>query len=355
MTNALYSFYKNAFLSITRGNHKGVIINAKPIYYLTIIDRIEKGLIQNNRIYFTAEIQKDYVCNSKIYQPDVTPTPFFKPFFYSKSEHFYHIKTKTPLKERRLSNMYIRDNVEYAYLDNALWDLLQDPKYRNHLRSAIVKHFFGDDFEEESAICMAAEQEQNYGNMEGEATPRQLWALKIATGVDYRGQGLTKAEASEMIAKAKQEAEEKGEKTFSNEATTRQLNYLKRVMGIDYSDKGLTKAEATKMIRKLKEAEEDASIAPREEEAATKRQLNYLKRATGVDYTDRGLTKREASKMISEIIDNGEGEAGVQSSKKSVGNPDTYIKPGSLEDILSKCKTREEQLEAARRFFGEDK
>lgn len=251
--------------------------------------------------------------------------------------------------------MYIRDNVDYAYLDNALWDLLQDPKYRMKYRTAIIEHFFGDNIEEESAGNVAAEPEQNYGNMEGEATPRQLWALKLATGVDYRGQGLTKAEASEMIAKAKQEAEEKGEKTFSNEATTRQLNYLKRTTGIDYSEKGLTKAEATKMIRELKEAEEDASIAPREEEEATKRQLNYLKRVTGVDYTDQGLTKLEASKMISEIIDNGEGEASTQSSKKSVGNPDTYIKPGSLEDILSKCKTREEQLEAARRFFGEDK
>ncbi len=355
MTSALYSFYKSAFFSITRGNHKGVVINAKPIYYLTLIDFIDKGLIQNNRIYFTAELQKDYIRISKIYQPNITPTPFFKPFFYSKSEHFYHLQTKTPLKEKGLSSLYIRDNVDYAYLDNALWDLLQNPKYRIRLRSAIVKHFFGDEFEKESVGYMAAEPEQNYGNMEGEATPRQLWALKLATGVDYRGQGLTKAEASEMIAKAKQEAEEKGEKTFSNEATTRQLNYLKRTTGIDYSDKGLTKAEATKMIRELKEAEEDASIAPREEEAATTRQLNYLKRATGVDYTEQGLTKREASKMISEIIDNGEGEAGVQSAKKKTGNPDTYIKPGSLEDILSKCKTREEQLEAARRFFGEDK
>ena len=148
-----------------------------------------------------------------------------------------------------------------------------------------------------------------------------------------------------MIAQAKKEAEEKGISISSNEATARQLNYLKRTTGIDYSDKGLTKAEAIRMIRDLKEAEEEFSLEPHDEVEATTRQLNCLKRATGKDYNGQGLTKRQASRMIQEIID-GEKE-------KKVAEP--AFTPGSLEDILSKCKTREEQLEAARKYFGENK
>ena len=41
MNDLLFSFYKTAFLSIVRGNHRGVVINAKPLYYITIIDLID--------------------------------------------------------------------------------------------------------------------------------------------------------------------------------------------------------------------------------------------------------------------------------------------------------------------------
>lgn len=354
MNSTLFTFYKNEILSITRGNHKGTPINAKPIYYITLINEIGKGTIKNNRIYYTDKIQIEYTSISKQYQPNIVPTPFFKPFYYSGSESFYHIQAKQPLRTKGLSSLYIRDNVEYAYLDNALWDLLQEPKYRERLKNAIVKHFFNES-EEIQPLPVAAEPISNYGTMEGEATPRQLWALKLATGIDYRGRGLTKTEASEMIAQAKKEAEEKGLDTSSNEATTRQLNYLKRATGVDYSDKGLTKAEATRMIRNLKEAEEDASYEPQGDEDATKRQLNYLKRATGIDYSEQGLSKRDASKMIQEIIDNGNIDDKEGNRRLVAKEEQLAFKPGSLEDILSKCKTREEQLEAARKFFGEEK
>lgn len=239
------------------------------------------------------------------------------------------------------------DKVDYAHLDNALWDLLQDAENRARLREEIVNHFFDESEEKEQEVPMAAEASNTYG--EEEATPRQLWALRRATGIDYRGRGLTKAEAYEMISEAKKKAEKQGEAS-SNEPTTRQLNYLKRATGIDYSTKGITKAEATKMIRELKEVEKDDNPEADSLEA-TDRQIRYLKRATGIDYRGKGLTKREASKMIQECI---EGEDGDSSTSKLPKAKYPEPEPGTLEYILSKCKTREEQLEAARKFFGED-
>ena len=345
----MYTFYENAILSITRGSHKGVPINAKPIYYITLIDLIGKGEIQNNKIFFSSALQVAYVATSKHFQPGLIPTPLFKPFYYSKSEMFYHLQMKKPLKTKGLSSLYVRENVEYAYLDNALWDLLQNANNRFRIRLAIVKHFFDETGEMEQEVPMAAEPSNIYG--EEEATPRQLWALRRATGIDYRGRGLTKAEASEMIGEAMKKAEEQGIDVSSNEPTTRQLNYLKRATGIDYSTRGLTKAEATKMIRELKAAEKDTDDE-NEQDEATIRQLRYLKRATGIDYRGKGLTKREASKMIQGIVEGEEGDSTTSNRQKTkLPEPE----PGTLEYILSKCKTREEQLEAARKFFGEDK
>ena len=36
---------------------------------------------------------------------------------------------------------FVRENIEYAYLDNALWDLLQEPQIQQQLRETLVTHF----------------------------------------------------------------------------------------------------------------------------------------------------------------------------------------------------------------------
>lgn len=158
----------------------------------------------------------------------------------------------------------------------------------------------------------------------------------------------------EMISVAKKKAEVQGIDPSTAEATPRQLRYLLRATGIDYTTDGLTKAEATKMIRELKEAEEDATDETSPEEA-TYRQLRYLKRVTGIDYGNHGLTKRQASKLIQECVKSGEEHSEQSSTRTTPKAKQPNPEPGSLEDILSKCKTREEQLEAAREFFGENK
>ena len=345
----ILSYYITLVFQIKRGNYRGRVYNAKPIFLLFILDQIEKKVIKNNRIYFLRLVSDNsYKIFSRQYTGNV-PTAIQYPFYHLKNEPFWHLDWKEG-KEITIdtpSAKFIRDNINYAHLDNALWDLLQDAENRERLREAIVKHFFDDTKEQE--IPMAAESSNTYG--QEEATPRQLWALKRATGIDYRGRGLTKAEASEMIGEAIKKAEEQGVDVSSNEPTTRQLNYLKRATGIDYSTRGLTKAEATKMIRELKAAEKDTDDENEQDEATIK-QLRYLKRATGIDYRGKGLTKREASKMIQGIVENAECNS-TTSNRQKAKMPEP--EPSTLEYILSKCKTREEQLEAARKFFGEDK
>jgi putative restriction endonuclease len=342
--NVLITYYSNAILAIKCAHVAGKPVLAKPALLVATFDAIRKKKAMNNKLFYD-NLKEAY--SNVCLEYHIKETPMNYPFYFMASESFWNLHWNCePIKTKAPSEKMLHDKVAYAFLDNALWDLLQDAGNRACLREAIVKHFFND------------EQPESNDKIEEPATPRQLWALKLATGIDYRGRGLTKLEAIEMISKAKKEAEERGIESSSEEATPRQLRYLKRATGIDYSTSGLTKAKAIKMIRELKE-EEDASTEPTSEEA-TYRQLRYLKRVTGIDYSNRGLTKRQASKMIQECIEGEDGE-GLSSTREQGSTRTTQQakqpdpEPGSLEDILSKCKTREEQLEAARRFFGEDK
>lgn len=344
----LVRYYTNVILAIKCAHVAGRLVLAKPALLLGTIDAISKQKVVKNKLFYD-NLKESYsnVCN----EFRIKETPMNYPYYFLASESFWNLHWNCdPVKTKAPSEKMLHDKVDYAHLDNALWDLLQDAENRARLREAIVNHFFDETEEkEQEEVPMAAEPSNTYG--EEEATPRQLWALRRATGIDYRGRGLTKAEASEMIGEAMKKAEEQGVDVNSNEPTTRQLNYLKRATGIDYSTKGLTKAEATKMIRELKEVEKDDNPEADSLEA-TDRQIRYLKRATGVDYRGKGLTKRKASKMIQECI---EGEDGDSSASKRQKTRLPEPEPGTLEYILSKCKTREEQLEAARKFFGEDK
>lgn len=142
MNELLYGYYETQLLAINRGNHCGVPINAKPLYFITIFDQIGCGNeLLDNKIYFSDRLNSAYLKTSRFLQQDITPTPFFKPYYYSKNEPFYHLKFKDGAILGQPSAKFIRENVEYAYLDNALWDLLQDAQVRGRLRDALMSHF----------------------------------------------------------------------------------------------------------------------------------------------------------------------------------------------------------------------
>lgn len=262
MVVKLLDYYIDLVRQIKRGNYRGRVYNAKPIFLLFVLDQIEKKVIKSNHILFSTLISTDsYERFTKQYSSK--PTPIQYPFYYLQTEPFWHfiwkygeeIKTDIPP-----STKFIRDNIDYAYLDNALWDLLQDAENRKRIKDSIIDYFFSSKNNE-------SQNSNGNDNSKNLATNRQLWALRCATGIDYRGKGLTKQQVSKMI----QEANEKS----------------------GYHKKGWLN----------------------EDEYKSKK----------------------------------------QSANKKAENPCTSITPGSLEDILSKCKTREEQLEAARKYFGEDK
>ena len=138
--NLLVDYYKTAFLSVKQCHAHGKPNMAKPILIISLIEAIEKGKIKENKILFV-DLLEHYTSESAL-NGWHNKTSLQLPFYFMGSEPFWHLKwVAEPVKTKSPSAKFIRENVEYAYLDNALWDLLQDAQVRGRLRDALMSHF----------------------------------------------------------------------------------------------------------------------------------------------------------------------------------------------------------------------
>lgn len=139
MSAFLQELYSDLIIGIKCGSYQGHKIKAKPVMLYCVIIMIEEGLIVENRIYFNKSLEEYY--KRVFVKIEEVVTPYFKPFYYLQYDGFWHLKGFSNLsKTSRPSPKYIRENVEYAFLDNAFWDLLQDSDIREHFKSIIKSH-----------------------------------------------------------------------------------------------------------------------------------------------------------------------------------------------------------------------
>ena len=136
-------YYKTAILQLKRGNYNGHVSNAKTYYLLSILERIDKGFLVDNKIKFDDESKKFYEIQCLAYKDVVTP--FVKPYFHLSSSLFYHIKwtkgTKVESYAKTPSGKFLKEKSEYAYLDDSFWELLKGAEYRKDIKQLIVKTF----------------------------------------------------------------------------------------------------------------------------------------------------------------------------------------------------------------------
>ncbi len=136
----LYDLYRIAFLSVKQKSTNGVTNAAKPALVIAVIDAIAAGEVKNNQIRFQ-DIEARYISTLEKWQPEKTPLKY--PFYHMESDGFWHLKWIGEQSTKRISPSakFLRENIEYAYFDNALWDLLQDEEARNGYIEAITKYF----------------------------------------------------------------------------------------------------------------------------------------------------------------------------------------------------------------------
>ncbi len=148
--NKNLDYYYRKFSKLRVDRARGIAPH-KPILLLSIIDLIEHKVLRHNRIFLEPELIATFLkfwsqLGSNAHQPDIA-----LPFFHLRGDGFWHFKANPGYEsaiasgQNRLRTISaLREVVYYAYLDNELFECLQDVRSRQGLVNALVAAWFSD-------------------------------------------------------------------------------------------------------------------------------------------------------------------------------------------------------------------
>lgn len=144
--------YLYQFSKLKRASLHGARAPHKPILLLSVVQLMDEGLINDNRIYITAELVARFKDNWNLYVDNHGFRPnFYLPFFHLRSDKFWHLKTYFG-KEIVLTGSasigsfaQLKEVIEYAYLDGELFNLLCIAENRQVVMHYLLAHYFVPD------------------------------------------------------------------------------------------------------------------------------------------------------------------------------------------------------------------
>ncbi len=148
MTVNSLNYYVNKFANLRVSRSAGIAPN-KPILLLSVIEAIALGQVRKNQIPLTAELIATFLKLWSHLEP-VRKPDIGLPFFHLTSDSFWHYQMKPGFESMIAASVKIRtvnairQTVEYAYLDEELWEILQHPQERSVLTQVLIDSWFID-------------------------------------------------------------------------------------------------------------------------------------------------------------------------------------------------------------------
>lgn len=147
--NILLTTFSDLIFSVNMGNRNGQQSVSKPLCLLAILDAIDNKELISNRIEFSNEfIHKRFgMLYEQVYNNHngYKVSFFIRPFFHLASSGFYHLiwndRVEPPSMSSTPSAKYFREHLQYAKLDDELWELLQDADNREYFRRNIINRY----------------------------------------------------------------------------------------------------------------------------------------------------------------------------------------------------------------------
>lgn len=141
------NYYAKKFQRLRVDRAHGVAPH-KPILLLSVIELFERKDIFENRIYLSSTLITTFLkywsyLGSLNHNPDIS-----RPFFHMKSGKFWHLVMNPGFEpilaaKLRLKTFHeVKQAVNYAYVDEDLFDFLQAMKYRESLLAVLVGRWF---------------------------------------------------------------------------------------------------------------------------------------------------------------------------------------------------------------------
>lgn len=162
-------------LNVSSSKKRGMALH-KPILILSVIDLISRDIIAKNEITVSDELIETFDKYWQIIGSHSYTGGLHYPFFHLQSEGFWHLEFKPDFNglQPKTTNK-LKQAVEYAYLDNELFEFLQNDITRKELIDALIAAFFphqdnqidsilqiNQNFEDEIIIPEPAENNPKY-------------------------------------------------------------------------------------------------------------------------------------------------------------------------------------------------
>lgn len=155
-------YYSRKFQTIRVDRVHGVAPH-KPILLLAIIEMIGNQEIHKNEVYLTQFLNQRFLkywsyLGSEFHNPDIS-----RPYFHMRSGKFWHLMPN-PGHEKVISSKVklktlaeVKRAINFAYLDEDLFDFLCSKETRNSLLSVLVGWWFPGRLDEIIAISKTQE------------------------------------------------------------------------------------------------------------------------------------------------------------------------------------------------------
>lgn len=136
------AFYNDKLQSIRPDKSSGRAKPHKVCMMFAVMDLIEQGHIQNNKIYYDDTLKKRFSWHfMRLKQGNDVDNPFL-PFYHLCSSGLWHLRVSADNSEafmaiKSASDTNMRNLVDYAYLDKALFEYLKNPSIAPILRNAL--------------------------------------------------------------------------------------------------------------------------------------------------------------------------------------------------------------------------
>lgn len=143
-------YYASKFTKLRVDKARGTAAPHKPILLLTVIELISQGKIARNQIFLSPELIATFLkywtnLGSSIHQSNIA-----LPFYHLTGDGFWKLAPNPGFEATVTSRVKIRtlkaleDAVSYAYVDDELFQLLQDPQTRTKLTTVLIQAWFRD-------------------------------------------------------------------------------------------------------------------------------------------------------------------------------------------------------------------
>jgi putative restriction endonuclease len=141
--------YTKKFSKLHTAKVKGELAPHKPVLLLAVITGIEHGEIKGNNIFITPELVASFKdLWSQLVTDAAFTANFSLPFYHLKSEGFWYLQTKIGRELLVTSSnsiksfAHLKEVIDYAYLDEPLFQLLSAEHTRTVLKQTLLATYF---------------------------------------------------------------------------------------------------------------------------------------------------------------------------------------------------------------------